>query len=347
VPVVKSLEVQLAVRRDKYSVIGATTNPKVSFRFEPANFILFRGSANKGFLAPSFTQLYAAQLLQELPNGIIDPIGCPANPGNPLFCAIPRLPYFTGGNPALKPETSKQGSLGVVIEPFRNFSASVDYWAINSKDKILNRTPQIILANASLLSNNIVRDPTTNVIQYVTAGWINAAGSKTRGADVSLRGNGTWDSYKWTANLDGTYTQSFKFAEIAGQPYKEYVGQFFTRDLYLRWKTRTSFTVAKGDWSGVLSQSFASGYQDEVPNAGKGTPPAGFNPRVSTYTLYNLSASYTGIKNMTLTASVLNLLNTDPPFTAHNVDTVVGAGWDPRVADPRGRSLTVEAKYKF
>ncbi|WP_426192370.1 TonB-dependent receptor domain-containing protein [Massilia sp. DWR3-1-1] len=346
VPVVKSLEVQLAVRRDLYSVIGATTNPKVSFRFEPASFLLFRGSANKGFLAPSFTQLYSAQLSQELPNGVTDPIGCPANPGNPLFCAIPRLPYFSGGNPNLKPETSKQGSLGVVIEPTRNFSASIDYWAINSKDKILNRTPQVILQNAALLSNNIVRNP-DNTIAYVTAGWINAAGSKTRGADIGLRGNGSLDSYKWTAALDGTYTQSFKFAEIAGQPYKEYVGQFFTRDLYLRWKTRSSLTVAKGDWSGVLSQNFSSGYKDQLPDGGKATPPAGFKPKVDSYITYNLSASYTGFKNFTLTGSLINLLNTDPPFTAHNVDEVVGAGWDPRVADPRGRTLTVLGKYTF
>ena len=346
VPVVKSLEVQLAVRRDHYSVIGATTNPKVSFRFEPANFVLFRGSANKGFLAPSFTQLYSAQLLQELPNGVTDPIYCPTNPGNPVFCAIPRLPYYTGGNPNLKPETSKQGSIGMVIEPSRNFSASIDYWAINSKDKILNRTPQVILQNAALLSNNIVRNP-DNTISYVTAGWINAAGSKTRGADIGLRGNGMVDSTKWTAAVDGTYTQSFKFAEIAGQPYKEYVGQFFTRDLYLRWKTRSSLTLAKGDWSGVLAQNFSSGYKDQLPDGGKSTPPAGFKPKVDSYITYNLSATYTGFKNFTLTGSLINLLNTDPPFTAHNVDEVVGAGWDPRVADPRGRTLTVEAKYTF
>ena len=44
---------------------------------------------------------------------------------------------------------------------------------------------------------------------------------------------------------------------------------------------------------------------------------------------------------------IQNILDTDPPFTAHNVDEVVGAGWDPRVADPRGRSLSVLLKYKF
>ena len=44
---------------------------------------------------------------------------------------------------------------------------------------------------------------------------------------------------------------------------------------------------------------------------------------------------------------ILNLFDKTPPFTAHNVDEVVGAGWDPRVADARGRSLSVNLKYKF
>jgi iron complex outermembrane receptor protein len=346
VPVLKELEVQLAVRRDDYSLIGPTTNPKVAFRYQPASFLLFRGSANKGFLAPSFTQLYSAQLSQELPNGITDPIGCPTHPNDPAYCAIPRLPYLTGGNEALRPETSKQGSLGFVIEPVKGYSASVDYWAINSKDKILNRTPQVVLANAALLPGNIIRNPDGTIL-YVQAGWINAAGSKTRGADVGLRGEGLLAGYKWNAALDGTYTQSFKFAEIEGQPYKEYVGNFFTRDLYLRWKHNASLSVTKGNWNALLSQNYSTGYKDQLPNGGKGTPPAGFNPDVSSYTTYNLSATYTGFRNTTLTLGVLNLLDRDPPFTAHNVDEVVGAGWDPRVADPRGRTLTLLAKYKF
>ena len=346
VPVVKDLELQLAVRRDQYSLIGATTNPKVAFRYQPTDFLLFRGSANKGFLAPSFTQLYASSLDQELPNGIIDPIGCPQHPNDPRYCAIERLDYKSGGNPNLKPETSKQGSLGFVVEPRKGWSASVDYWAINSKDRILNRTPQIVLANAAALSENIVRD-SAGVIQYVQAGWINAAGSKTHGADIGLRAEGkALDGYKWAATVDSTWTQSFKFAEIAGQPYKEYVGGFYTRDLYLRWKANASLAVSKGDWGSLLSARYASGYRDEIPNGGR-TVPAGFNQLVDDYMTFGLSVTYTGIPHVSLTAGIQNLFDKNPPFSAHNVDTVVGAGWDPRVADPRGRAYTLLAKYTF
>ncbi|KQQ88655.1 TonB-dependent receptor [Massilia sp. Leaf139] len=351
VPVFKDLEVQLAVRRDDYSVIGATTNPKIAFRYQPTNWLLFRGSANKGFLAPSFTQLYSASLDGELPNGVIDPIGCPANPGNPEYCAIARLDFKAGGNSSLRPETSKQGTLGMVIEPFKGFSASLDYWMINTQDKILNRTPQIILANQPALAENVIRNAPNasgiGTIDYVRSGWINAGGAKTRGADLGLRGDGRVSDVKWSAALDGTWTQSFKFAELAGQEYKEYVGKFYTRDLYLRWKHSATLTVSRGDWSGMLSQFFASGYKDQVPNKGIGAPPAGFDPDVSSYTRFGLSATYTGFKNTSLTFGIQNLFDRDPPFTAHNVDEVVGAGWDPRVADPRGRSFSLTLKHKF
>ena len=346
VPVTKDLEMQLAIRRDDYSLVGATTNPKVAFRYQPTDFLLFRGSASKGFLAPSFQQLYSGSLSQELPNGVVDQEGCAKHPGVPEYCAIDRLDYKTGGNTNLKPETSKQGSVGFVIEPFKGYSASFDYWAINTKDRILNRTPQIVLANYQALNQYIHRNP-DGTIEYVQAGWINAAGSRVRGLDVGLRGEGKIRDAKWTATLDGTYMDSFKFAEYQGQEYQELVGKFYTRDLYLRWKHNASFGVSRGDWSGLLVQSFSSGYKDQVPNGGKGAPPPGFKPDVSSYTTYNLSGTYTGFKNTTITVGIQNLFDRDPPFTAHNVDEVVGAGWDPRVADPRGRSLSFQLKYKF
>jgi len=347
VPVIKDLELQLALRRDDYSVIGATTNPKIAFSYRPAGWLMLRGSANKGFLAPSFGQLYAGRLDQELPNGVTDPVGCASHPGDPRFCAIERLDYFSGGNPKLRPETSKQGTLGFIVEPSNNFSVSVDYWAINVKDRILNRTPQVVLANAAALPQYIHRDA-DGVIEYIDAGWINAAGLKTRGADVGLRGRGTLPGgFRWNAALDGTWTQSYQFAEFEGQPYVEYVGNFYTRDLYLRWKHNASLSVSRGPWSVMLSNLYRDGYKDQLPDAGKSAPPAGFNPHVSSYTTFGLSATYTGFRDTSITVGIQNLFDRDPPFTAHNVDEVVGAGWDPRVADPRGRALSFNVRYKF
>ncbi|MFZ6645128.1 TonB-dependent receptor [Undibacterium sp. TJN25] len=343
IPITKSLELQAAVRHDQYSVIGGTTNPKLAFRYQPLEAIVFRGSVNSGFLAPSFQQLYSGQLTQELPNGADDPVQCPLHPGDPNYCSI-KMDYRTGGNSALKPETSKQGSIGFVVSPMKGLTGSLDIWEIRSKNRILNRTVTQVLANYQSLLNNIVRNP-DGTIDYIQAGWINAAGSQTRGADVSLHyDTESLPSGKWSFAIDGTYTNSFKYHEFEDQPYQELVGNFGTSDLYLRWKHNASITWTRGSWSVMGTQLYASGYKDQLP---KGVIPPGFNPYVDAYITYGLSATYTGFKNTTITAGIQNLFNTDPPFTAHNVDDVVGAGWDPRVADPRGRAFTLNVNYKF
>jgi hypothetical protein len=63
IPIVKGLEVDVAVRHDDYSDFGGTTNPKVTVRWQPNKQILVRGSYGKGFLAPSLQQLFLPQRL--------------------------------------------------------------------------------------------------------------------------------------------------------------------------------------------------------------------------------------------------------------------------------------------
>lgn len=49
-----------------------------------------------------------------------------------------------------------------------------------------------------------------------------------------------------------------------------------------------------------------------------------------------------------LSAEVKNLFNTAPPFSAvYDSNTGAGSSWEPRVADPRGRSFTLMVDYKF
>ena len=107
-----------------------------------------------------------------------------------------------------------------------------------------------------------------------------------------------------------------------------------------------SLTWATGDWTSTLTGSYKSGYRDEAFPSGV-TPPPGANVFVDSYTTYGLFASYRGFRNLDITVGVRNLLDIDPPFTHHNVDNVVGAGWDPRVANPAGRTLTASVKYTF
>ena len=76
-PIVKTLEGDVAVRYEHYSDFGSTTNPKVSLRWQPTPQFLMRGSYGTGFVAPSLYQLADPQTSGVSQTGLSDPIRCP------------------------------------------------------------------------------------------------------------------------------------------------------------------------------------------------------------------------------------------------------------------------------
>ena len=342
IPVLRALEVTLAVRHDKYSDFGNTTNPKVSVAWRPAPTVMVRGSWGEGFRAPTFVQLYGLTIEGPVPGNIQDPVLCPQNPGNPQFCAI-RPNARTGGNPDLEPETSKQWNVGVVFEPATWLTMSVDVWDIERKGLITRLTPQEVVANFQQFPHYIVREADGS-IDYIQAGLVNAADEQTRGVDLGARIDWSGLRGRWRLSLEGTYMDAYKSRIFQTQPYADLVGEWTRRTIYPRWKHTASVSYATGPWSATFLQRYTHSYKDEVP---PGVVPPGFDPEVDAYVVYDLTVAYTGLRKWKFVAGIKNLFNEDPPFTAHATDFVSGAGWDPRIADPRGRSFLLSATYKF
>ena len=341
VPVFKGLDLQLALRTDKYEGFGNTTNPKVAFRWQPNQSVLFRGSVNTGFKAPTFQQqqVNTAPLLST--GKWSDPVKCPTDAA---YCDF-QPNYTSGGNPDLKPEKSKQGTVGVVWAPATNVTLYADYWRVDLTDRIRNLTLNDVLNNYPLFTDRFIRDASGNVT-VVRTGWINAAGSSSKGIDWGATGSVNSDLGKWTATINGTHMLSHMEAPLENMPMAEYVGEFGTRTLYLRNKFTSSLTWSNDKWSSTLTGTYKSGYKDQNLSD-RATMPATANTDVEAYTIFGLSTSYTGLKNTNITVGIRNLLDVKPPFTHHDVDDVAGAGWDPRVADPFGRTLTLSIKYDF
>jgi len=342
VPLMKGLDLQLAVRHDSYSGVGSTTNPKVSLRWQPNDMVLFRGSVNTGFKAPSFQQLAVNTARRDYTGTFSDPVKCQTDPTQ---CSIAGLDYYVSGYPDLKPETSRQASLGMVFAPMRGLSVSADLWRVSLADRIRTLTIGDVVSNYGLFSQNFIRDANGN-IDVVKTGWINAAGSATRGLDWGVALDGKHDSGSWTAKLNGTYMIRHQEQALENLPMVDLVGTFGLRTLYLRNKANAELTWNSGAWSTTGTATYNSSYADQNM-AAKGVMPATANTRVGATGVLGLFVTYKGIKSTTLTVGVRNLLDTRPPFTHHDVDDVAGAGWDPRVADPFGRTLTLSAKYEF
>lgn len=354
VPVTSQLELTLAARHDDYTGFGGTTNPKVSFKFAPNKRFLVRGSYNEGFRVPTFNQLFFG--ITESPysgKDLVDPASCPSGVVDPAVpgCESITPSIFTGGKPDLGPERSKGYTVGLLFEPTDNISVGLDWWRIQKEGTIQLLSLTDLVKNYTLFPERFLRDGSGTLLG-VDRRWINAGESDTEGVDVSAKVGGKLAGASWVASLEGSYLMKKKSRIVPSAAFGGSEVGVFTRagDLGLRWKHALSFTYNRGPWSGTITQLYRSGYKDAVlPGVANGsvTPP-NWSPDVAAYQLFNVSASYKGIKNLGLTVGIKNLLDKDPPFSAaYDTNTGAGSSWEPRVADPRGRSFVFQVDYKF
>ena len=354
IPVTKSLELTAALRRDDYSDFGATVNPKVSFRYQPMPQLMLRGSYNEGFRAPSFSQLFGG-LTESAYTGrdLADPATCASGKVDSTVagCAAVNPVIVGGGRASLGAETAKQGSIGVVFEPSTLFSASLDLWEIRKADTIRVLPLTTMLANYALIPERFARDA-NGALVGIDQRFANTGESVTRGIEAGARTGGKLWQGIWAAGVDGSYLLRKKNRPVPGAPYgASEVGQFvYTGDLGLKWKHTAYASFKRGDWSGMLQNIYRRGYQDQVlPGVASGrVTPSAYDPKVDAYSIFHASATYSGIKNLTLTAGIKNLFDKDPPFAiTYDSNSGAGSSWEPRVADPRGRAFTLMANYKF
>lgn len=108
--------VDTAVRYERYSDFGSKTIGKLTTRYDFNDKIAVRATASTGFRAPNMGELYY-QAIQVSPTG-----------------ATATLAGATVGN-GLKPETSKNLSLGFVFKPIDNLTSTLDFYQIKISDR--------------------------------------------------------------------------------------------------------------------------------------------------------------------------------------------------------------------
>jgi iron complex outermembrane recepter protein len=171
----------LAGRFESYKEAKVTYNGtgfKFTGRYEISKGMAIRGSVSTGFRAPSLHQRYfqntSTQFVGGLPSNALT-----ANNEN----TIVRDAF---GIKELKPEKSTSFTLGFVLKTDNGFTATVDGYMINIKDRIVlstqfTRTNSLV---AAILTANSV--PTSiNALQF----WTNAIDTKTKGVDIVLTKN--------------------------------------------------------------------------------------------------------------------------------------------------------------
>ncbi|HEX4694559.1 TonB-dependent receptor domain-containing protein [Sphingomonas sp.] len=347
-PVFKSFDITVAGRVDDYTGFGSTFNPKVSAKFRPVDWLLLRGSYNTGFRVPSFNQIFNGVTVSPNPgNTLVDPTTCPGGVVNATPGCQPITPdSSSGGNRNLGPETSKQYTFGAVLQPSSHLSLSADYWYIAVDNTIGTITIPQLLANINAFPDRITR--TAGIITAVDLRTGNFGSRRTRGVDFSGRGNIEALGGVFSAGFDGTLLIQKKEKLLPNLPYTNTRGVFtLAGDLGLKWKHNVyvAYTTT-GGFGLTFSQIYRSGYKNQALPGSPSRPD--FNPDVKPYIIYNASISQRINQHFTIAAGVRNVFDTDPPFAiTYDSNTGSGSSWEPRVADPRGRSFTVNAEVKF
>lgn len=319
-PLGSGFEVGAAIRHDRYSDFGNTTNPKISLRFQPVKQLLLRGSVGKGFRAPSLEDLYATDV-SGFPQAI-DFAGCAASVPPVTNCTPKQIFTLTTSNPGLAPEKSTSYTLGIVFEPIPSVSASIDYIQIKKKDAIEALSIQAILDNPNLTiagfpgtlkdlvrrlpNGQLVPDSTVPVIRAPTA---NLAAIETKMVDFSLRWELPLSGLKLKLENNTGVLLSRKKSQIPGQPLEEYKSLAG----FPEWRNVFSANVASGSFDATAYLRSISSFKDtDEPTALTST-----TRTVPGWTTVDMNVGYSGFigKSSRIDFTVKNVLDKMPPLS--------------------------------
>lgn len=143
IPLVYSLDMQVAGRFEEYSDFGSVAKPKVAVAWDIIDGLRIRGSYSEGFRAPNLEQVNATQYAR-LARGT-DFYRCEPALRDGSIASMNQCSQGTGasllisGNPDLEPEESTNQSVGLVLQPrflpeaWGDFTFTVDRWKIEQE----------------------------------------------------------------------------------------------------------------------------------------------------------------------------------------------------------------------
>ncbi|WP_025633631.1 TonB-dependent receptor plug domain-containing protein, partial [Vibrio parahaemolyticus] len=219
------LEMNIAARYDHYSDFGDEISPKVSFRYQPLDNLMFRAGAGMGFRAPTLSDLYAADSYSS--DFAKDYSYCSANGIAYADCPETQYDVTRTANEDLEAETSVSFNFGVSYSPIDDLDVTVDYYNISIDDMITLNTLQSMIdeERSSGVSNpNIIRDANGRIIE-ATAGLQNLGTLDTSGIDLKVGYSYDFDFATVRYDFMGSYVLDYSTPEYVGGPVNNQVGR--------------------------------------------------------------------------------------------------------------------------
>ncbi len=367
IPVIKNLEVTAALRYDSISKIkdainkrdfGKTesaTTYKLSASYKPTKTVVLRGSYGTGFKAPDMLDI--AQPL--VTNGVTaSQYDCPF-PGDgsgaaPCKPGKAQYTQLSGGNEDLKPEKSKQATLGIRFDPTRNFGASLDYWQIDLRDAVSAVSANQAFADPQQYSGLFTTyklPAETNAYYAFKSMSTNIGKSKYRGLDWQLDGRLNIEGLgRLTTTVNGTYMIEAQYTKPGtANDFTDSLGKYgVDAQVIFRNTAQAKFALDTGNVTNALTVKYRSGYTDILQTVRD--LQTGQNVKIQlnvpNYITFDYQGSYRYSKALEFRLGIQNLTNETPPFTLRD-SSGHQVGYDPRYASPLGRTVYVTGSYNF
>jgi iron complex outermembrane receptor protein len=342
-PFTKQLQGQLSARYDHYEKVGGALSPKLGLSYTPTKAAMLRASIGRGFRAPSMSELYRPTVISSTAT-LPDPVYCATVENNYADCANNwELRRYSNEN--LKPEKSRQYSIGAIVEPSKHFTASLDYWNIRRTRMISDIGDDVVLGNLDKYGDLVHRDE-DGYIDYIESHKENRGAQVAAGLDLVLDVHGVDTAIgRLGGRLSGTYVTDSKIQTSEGDPFISNLGRFVTDGVVQRWRHVVTFDWERGPFSASVSNTLSSSYEDQnsAINLDDGSVVA--PNHVASYSLWDMSAAWQATRALKFRAGVQNLADKSPPYS--NQAYYFISGYDPTYTDPRGRRFWASVNYAF
>lgn len=362
-PVLKTLQVSGAARYDAYRFAGSDVGKftyNLGAEYRPIEQILFRSAYGTGFRAPDLHYVFSG-VGNTHPSGT-DYYRCRTednNPGNSdcKFSGTALLATRVG-NRNLKPETSTSFGYGVVLQPFKSFDISVDYFDIRLKNEVLDMDIDTLLREEAdcrlggtttggkvdpnsptcrdtlsrIVRNSVSAPLNPNQLTGVRINPINVALERTSGIDVSTHYRLQTDFGRFLLTGSYTWVDTHATQRFSGDK-KVNVFDLSSNVDVPREKGSLSLNWTYDKFSATIHGQ----YLGKLPNYDQ-------NAYIKPSYLYNASVQYQINDQTKLSVVVDNLFDKMPPK-----DKTYGSWpyYDISWFDSVGRSVFVQLTYKL
>jgi outer membrane receptor protein involved in Fe transport len=363
----KALNASIAARLTHQDPFGSNRSWKLGLDWAIDSNVRVRTNLSTAFRAPNINELFGGVSQSFTPlgdpcdasapqrqNASVDAACLQAGLAKDFSSAGQNASLLLGGNPAAKPETAREKTLGFVLTPkfLPGFSASVDAYSVNLRSALGPIDAQYVLdrcyASVASLSGPFcayVKRLPNGQINTVSALTQNLGAVRTSGVDlgiqydIRLKDWGWAESGKVTVASQTSYLSKYDVQNLPESEFTHFAGtegpRNFISGAYPRFKSTSSLTYSANDWSvGTTARMIG------------GSSRIGADPVHEPYTkvpntwYYDLVATFR-LGGFDVAVGAENLTNKAPPFMAN------GYNYDPQTYDAIGRYGYVKVSTKF